>query len=162
MAAGAAMLAALAGCRTAEPPRDYEPVVARFYLEVPPQVAQGELITLPSSHVQIPVNPRIVFSEADVGNVELVHVDLGLCLMFEFTPDAARSLLRVTAANLGRRLVMTLNGRAFGTRLIDAPISDGRLFVFAELRDEELTATAVNLKKTAHEVQTALARKQSK
>lgn len=152
-----ASLAALTSCKTTPKARDYEPVLARFLMEAPAQDTNAQVVELPRSGVKIPVSPRIAFSEADVANVELVHVDLGLCLMFEFTPDAARSLMRVTGSNLGRRLVVTLNGRAFGARMIDTTFTDGRLMIFVELSDDELTATAVNLKRTAQEVQAAVA-----
>jgi hypothetical protein len=81
--------------------------------------------------------------------------------MFVFTPDAARSLHRVSASNLGRRLIVTLNGRAFGARQFEAPINDGRLFIFVELPDDELTETAVNLKRTATDIQRAVHRSSS-
>lgn len=144
------------GCQST-PKADYEPVIPEFYVEVPPQVAGAVSMQLPRSGVQVVVSPRPLLAGADVRNVELVKVDLGLCLLFEFTADGARTLLRLSSSNLGRRLVVTLNGKPFGARLLDGPITDGRLLTFVELADEELTRTAVNLKRTAHEVQTALA-----
>ena len=156
MAATLAAALALAGCQSTATD-DYDPIVAQFYIEVPPQVPGSTLAQLPRSGVQIVVSPRPVLGEADLRNVELVKVDLGLCLMFEFTPDGARGLTRLSSGNLGRRLVVTLNGQPFGARLLDGPIFDGRLMVFVELPDDELTRTAVNLKRTAHEIQTALA-----
>ncbi len=137
--------------------RDYEPVVPQFLIETPPQVRGALAVQLPRSGVEIVVSPAPVFSEVDVRNVELVKVDLGLCLMFELTPDGARDLTRVSSSNLGRRLVVTLNGQPFGARLLDGPLLDGRLLIFVELSDDELSRTAVNLKRTAHEIQTALA-----
>jgi hypothetical protein len=151
-----AMVLGWSGCQTT-PEDDYEPVIAEFYVEVPPQVSGAVTMQLPRSGVQVVVSPRPLMAGADVRNVELVKVDLGLCLMFEFTPDGARTLLRVSGSNLGRRLVVTLNGKPFGARLLDGPITDGRLLTFVELSDDELTETAVNLKRTALEVQTALA-----
>lgn len=161
--AAALLLVALSfgGCQST-PEEDYEPVIAEFYVEVPPQVSGATTAQLPRSGVQIVISPRPVLGEADLRNVELVKVDLGLCLLFEFVPDSARDLLRLTAANLGRRLVVTLNGKPFGARLIDGPIQTGQLYMFVELPDDELTETAVNLKRTAHEVQTALAQGKGK
>lgn len=158
----AAAALACAGCQTKPPARDYEPVIARFLLEAPAQDPSAEVVELPRSGVKVPVRPQIVFSEGDIANVELVRVDLGLCLLFEFTPGAARSLLRLTGSNLGRRLVVTLNGRAFGARPIESVIRDGRLLIFVELPDDELTATAVNLKRSAQEIQGAVARGRSR
>lgn len=152
-----ALIAGLAGCQT-QKDLDYEPVIAQFFVETAPADPTAKVVQLPQSGVQIPVSPRVVLSEGDVANVELVRVDLGLCLMFEFGADAARGLLRVSGSNLGRRLVVTLNGTAFGARLIDGVIADGRLMMFVELPDDELTETAVNLKKTSRDVQEALAK----
>lgn len=146
----------MAGCQTPGK-RDYDPVIAQFLLEVPPQMRMAQTVQLPRSGVPIVVAGAPVLTEIDIRNVELVQVDLGLCLMFEFTPDGARALLRISGANLGRRLVVTLNGRPFGARVLDGPIVDGRLLVFVELPDDELSDTAVNLKRTAQEIQTALA-----
>ncbi len=145
-----------AGCQTTPEP-DYDPVIAQFFIEVPAQVQGGQVLSMPRSGVAVSVSPRAVLTEADVRNVELVRVDLGLCLLFEFSGESARDLLRISGSNLGRRLVVTLNGQPFGARLMDGPILDGRLMIFVELPDDELTETAVNLKRTAQEIQTALA-----
>ena len=66
------------------------------------------------------------------------------------------------ASNLGRRVVITLNGAPFGARQFEATISDGRLFIFVEMNDEHITTAAVDLKKTVQEVQAARARGQGK
>lgn len=147
---------ALAGCQS-PPADDYDPVLAQFFVEVPAQMRDAVAAQLPRSGVQVIIAPRPVITETDVRNVELVKVDLGLCLMFEFSTDGARTLLRLSGSNLGRRLVVALNGKPFGARLLDGPITDGRLLIFVELPDDELTETAVNLKRTAREIQTALA-----
>ena len=151
-----AALVLAAGCQSIAE-RDFEPVVPQFLLETPLQVRSATAVELPRSGVQIVVAAAPVLSESDVRNVELVKVDLGLCVMFEFTPEGTRALMRISAANLGRRLVVTLNGRPFGARMLDGPIIDGRLLTFVELPDDELSETVVNLKRTAQEIQTALA-----
>lgn len=150
------------GCQSPQAARDFDPIVPQFLLEAPSQQPGAQVIELPVSQVQVPVYPRVALSQTDVSNVELVHVDLGLCLMFEFTPGAGRVLFRLSSSNIGRRLVVTLNGRPLGARLIEGPIQDGRLLVFVEVSDEELPATAVNLKRTVHEIQTALQRSQGR
>jgi hypothetical protein len=154
---------ALAGCATEPAPPAFDVVVARFFLEAPPQRPQVETAVLPVSGIRVPVLPEAVLSEADYTNVDLVRVDFGLCLVFQFGPEAARHLHRITASNLGRRIVVTLNGKPFGARLVDGPIADGRFFVFLELPDEDLAREAVNLKRTALEiVQPAIARRRAK
>lgn len=154
----AAAAVAGSGCQsTTTVEEDFEPVIARFAVEATPEISVAEFVTLPQSGVRIPVYPSIGFSELDIANVELVRVDLGLCLLFEFTPEATRTLFRVSGANIGRRLVLSLNGQPIGARLLEGPIADGRLLIFAEMNDEELTDTAVNLKKTARKIQEAVA-----
>ncbi len=150
------------GCET--PPRalDFDPLVPRFYMEAPVQAPATRMVALPVSKVEIPVYERPVLTELDIANAELVHVDLGLCLMFDCTREGTRQLLRLSAANLGRRLVMTLNNVPYGARLLEGPIQDGRLFIFVEMNDEQITAAAVDLKRTVHEVQAARARGEGK
>ncbi len=156
----AALLAA--GCQTTDKPLDFDPLVPRFLMEAPVQAPGTTTVELPVSKVRLPVYPRAVLNEVDIANVELVRVDLGLCLMFDCTREGARNLMRLSATNLGRRLVVTLNGAPFGARVIEGTIADGRLFIFIEMNDEQVTAAAVDLKKTVHEVQAARARGQGR
>jgi hypothetical protein len=148
----------LAGCQSTSKPLDFEPMVPRFLMEAPAEAPGALVVELPVSKVRVPVYSHPVMAEADIGNVELVKVDLGLCLMFDCTPDGTRNLLRLSASNLGRRIVVTLNGAPFGARVFDGPIHDGRLFMFVEMSDPQITAAAVDLKRTVQEVQSARAR----
>lgn len=156
VALGTAVLWAAGGCQSSQADRDFEPIVPQFLLEASEGQPGTQVVELPVSEVRIPVYPRVALPQSDVRNVELVKVDLGLCLLFEFTPSASRSLLRLSSANLGRRLVVTLNGRPMGARVMEGPIADGRLFIFVELPEDQLPDTAVNLKKTVQEIQAAL------
>lgn len=156
VALAAAGLGAAGGCQSSRADRDFEPIVPQFLLEASEDQPRTQVVELPVSEVRIPVYPRVALPQSDVRNVELVKVDLGLCLLFEFTPSASRSLMRLSSANLGRRLVVTLNGRPMGARVMEGPITDGRLFIFVELPEDQLSDTAVNLKKTVHEIQAAL------
>lgn len=153
---------ALAGCQTPDKPLDFDPLVPRFLIEAPAEAPATTMVELPISKVRIPAYPRPVLNEVDIANVELVRVDLGLCLMFDCTPEGTRNLMRLSASNLGRRVVVTLNGTPFGARLFESTIPDGRLFIFVEMNDEQVTTAAVDLKKTVHEVQAARARGQGK
>lgn len=135
----------------------FEPVIARFMVEATPEISVAQTMELPLSRLKIPVYPSIGFSELDIADVELVRVDLGLCLLFKFTPEAARTLFRVSSANIGRRLVLSLNGKPMGARILEGPLEDGNLLIFVEMNDDELTDTAVNLKKTARKIQEAVA-----
>lgn len=145
-----------AGCQSGPPAKDYTPTLARLFLENTGDRSVG--VTLPQSGVQVAVGSKPVFTEGDIVNVELMQVDLGKCLMFQFTPTAARDLYRVSASNQGRRLVLVLNDIAVGARRLEGPLAEGALLVFVELPDSSLPALVQNLKKTSAALQKAAAR----
>lgn len=145
-----ALVAALltAGCQTKPPSPLDQPMVARFFMEVR-SGTPGTTVQLPISRVVVNVNPKPVLVEYDLANVEFAKVDLGWCLYFQFTPAAARDLYRLSASNLGGRLVLMLNDAPAGARRLDQPIADGNLLIFAEVPNEELPVIAARLKRTA-------------
>jgi hypothetical protein len=147
----------LAGCQAPPPPRDYVPAVADFYLES--NDARAVSVTLPKSGVKLAITRVPAILAGDIADVELAQVELGRCLRFQLTPAAARDLYRLSASNQGRRLVLLINGAAFGARPLEAPITDGMLFVFVEMPDEALPALVANLKRTSADLQRALAKK---
>ena len=108
----AAWAVAIGGCHSAPKVRDYTPMEVRFYLEASP--GDGTPLTLPQSSVHVSVNPKPVITEGDVVNVELVKVDLGLCLLFQLTPGTVRDFYRLSATHQGRRLVLLVDGVAIG------------------------------------------------
>lgn len=149
-------LVLLAGCHSTSR-RRADAVYARFFLE-----GQGTNVAtavLPVSEVRIPVSAKPVLSEFDIVNVELVQVELGRCLLFQFTPSATRDLYRLTASNQGRRLVLFFDGQPVGARRIDAPISEGTVLIFVERPDETLPALVKALKATSVELQQEAAKK---
>jgi hypothetical protein len=154
----AAVAALVAGCSLVErDSRDFRPTVARFFLET--AEAGASTVVLPVSGVRVAIGDKPVFSEGDIVGVELMQVDLGRCLLFQFTPAATRDLYRFSGAHQGRRLVLMLDNVALGARRFDGPIADGRLYLFVERPDESLPDLVAALRKTATEVQRALGRK---
>ena len=145
----------VAGCATNKKV-DYDPMLARFFVESNPREGYSEALVLPLSQATVPVDPKPVFSELDIVNVDLVQVDLGLCLRFTLTPDAARDLYRLSVNNLGRRLVLTINNAALGVRVMESPLSYGDILIFLEIPDDELDTVAFNLKYTTEDVQKAV------
>jgi hypothetical protein len=137
----------LAACQSPPPVKDKNTERARFLLES--DTDKSVLVTLPMSGVQISVLPKPVFTEYDIVHVDIAHIELGDCLVFQFTPAAARDLQRITTENPGRRLVLTLGGVAFGARRIDKPLLRGTLFVYVETTDAALPALAASLNATA-------------
>ena len=138
----------LSGCQTKPPSAMDQPMVARFFMEVRPGTP-GMAVQLPISRVVMNVNPKPVLVEYDIANVDFAKVDLGWCLYFEFTPAAARDLYRLSASNLGGRLVLMLNDAPAGARRLDQPIADGKLLIFVEVANEELPPIAERLKRTS-------------
>jgi hypothetical protein len=141
-------LGLLTGCQTTEPSPLDEPLVARFFMELRPGTP-GVRVQLPISKVALTVNPKPVLVEYDITNVEFAKVDLGWCLYFQFSSAAARDLYRLSAANLGGRLVLTLNDAPVGARVLDQAIADGSLLIFVEVPNEELPPIAERLKRTS-------------
>lgn len=115
-------------------------------------------VTLPRSGVQLAVGAKPVFTEFDIVDVDVVEVQLGKCLRFEFSAAAARDLYRLTATNQGRRLVLSLDGRPAGARPIDRPFREGTVLIFVEMPDEALPALAENLRQMAGAVHEAAAK----
>lgn len=139
----------LAGCQT-KPKKDFVPVIARFVLEA--NSGRTSELVLPVSGVKIQVMPKPVFSEFDLVNVEEAQVELGRCLLFQLSPAAGRDLYRLSAANQGRRLVLLLDGRAVGARVIERPLEGGEIFTFVEIPDAELPVLVERLKRTTQEL----------
>jgi hypothetical protein len=157
--AGIAVLSALtfAGCAALrEPTRDFTPTIARFFLESTD--AGAAAVELPVSGVRVSIGAKPVFTEGDIVDVDLMQVELGKCLLFQLTPAAARDLYRLTGSSQGRRLVLMLNQVAVGARRIEAPLAEGRIFVFAEVSEVALPVLVTNLKKTTVELQRTMAR----
>jgi hypothetical protein len=155
--AGLGLLLAGTACQS-RPDPSYNPVVARFFIEAGSEEATAG-VNLPQSNLSIPVRAKAVLVETDIINVELVRVELGLCLLFQVTPAAARDLFRLTASNQGRRLVLTLNGSPSGARLIDRPFGDGNIMIFVEMPEADLPGLVHNLKASAQQWQRELARR---
>jgi hypothetical protein len=141
---------ALAGCQSATGPGQtkVEPLVARFYLEVPPDSA-GTTVELPVSKVRVGVNPKPVFGEYDIAGVDVVKVDLGWCLRFTFNPAAARDLYRMSVTAQGRRLALVFNSTAVGVRQLDPSVNQDGLLIFVEVPNEELSPLADRIRRTA-------------
>jgi len=108
--------------------------------------------------VNLAVNSKPVITEGDIANVDLVQVDLGKCLYFQLTPTASRDFYRMSVTHQGRRLVLVIDGVALGARRIDGPITNGVVFIFAEVPEEELPKLVENLKKSAAALQKELAK----
>jgi len=143
MALGIAL--ACVGCQST--PR-VEPLVARLFLEAragePATVAQ-----LPVSKVQLAVGPNPVLTESDLADVEVIKVPLGWCLAFHCKEAAARDLYRMSVVARGRRLLLTLNGLPLGISRLEQPVTDGTVYAFLEVEDENLPPLADRIRRTS-------------
>ena len=155
-----AMMAPLAfifsGCQS-KVPMDYSPTHARLFLESTD--GRGPTKILPKSGVVISIGTKAMITESDIVNAEVTQVDLGRCLMLQLTPAATRDLYRLTGSNQGKRLVLTLNDVPVGARKIDAPFTDGILYIFVEMTDAQLEDLVRDLKRTSFEIQKDIQRK---
>jgi|GEM_PF-876264 len=147
---GLAVVIALAcgGCASWRRPPPAPETVARFLLEAAPEQVSVPLV-LPLSGVLVRVAPKPVLSEFDIAEVALAEVDLGLCLAFRLTGAAARDLYRMSVSQMGKRLVLLVNGQALGARVLDGAIEGGVLFMFIEAEDAALPALVRDLNAAA-------------
>lgn len=145
------MLAAwsLAGCQT-KSASGPAPMTVRLHLESDAEQTVEQ--TLPVSGVKIHVLPKPVFSEFDLMNAEEAQVELGRCLLLQLSPPAARDLYRLSVANQGRRLVLLLDGRPLGARVIERPLTGGEILTFVEVPDAELPGLVQRLKQATQAI----------
>lgn len=147
----------LSGCQSSKvDPTEF--VRARFLIEASQNDDYAAIVTLPVSLVQVPVKGEAIVSEFDFAAIELAEVELGKCLVFVLKPTAARAFYQLSAANLGKRLVLLLNNEPLGVRRINNPISDGRIYMFLEVTDSNLEELAEKLRETNIDIQKQLNR----
>ena len=144
-------LLALSACHSSPKPPAYDPVVVRFFLETRPGEA-GVALHLPVSGVSVTVAAKPILVEYDILNAEVARVELGQCLLLQFTPAAARDLYRLSVASVGRRLVLTLNDEPVGARRVEQAMPDGTVLVFVERPDADLPALVGRIKRTAADI----------
>ncbi len=148
-----------AGCGSGSSKKKNYPVtVARFMMESSTSEV-GSLIRLPVSGSTISVLPKTYFTEYDILKCEVVDNELGKCLYFQFTEQAARDLYRLTASNQGRRLITTVNGTAIGAVRFDRPISQGFVITYVEAPGEDLALMAKNIGLTSDDARKEAAKK---
>ena len=150
-------LVAALGCNTSSKKKDYDTMVARFYLEANEREAFAT-VTLPISGVQIAVNAKPIVTEFDYTGVSSAQSELGKFLVFSLTADAARDVYRVTGNNQGKRLVLFINDKPVGARVIDGAFNTGSIAVFAALPEEMLPELVKNLDGTSVELQKKIAK----
>ncbi len=143
----------LSACHSAPAPAQ-APLAARLYLETRPGEA-GVPVRLPVSGVEIAVGAKPVFTEYDLVNAEVARVELGPCLLLQFSPAAARDLYRLSVASIGRRLVLLVDGAPLGVHRIEQALPDGNVLVFIERPDAELPGLVQRLKHTSADLAAA-------
>ena len=146
---------AAVGCRTKEEAPTH---LARFHLEADTALPSrwSRPVELPLSGTRLGIGPTPVLTEGDIANVELVRVDLGLCLLFQLTPEGAQTLGTLGLAHPGKRLVLLVNGQALGARVLLGSPPDGNWLTFVEVPEEELPDLAVALRDSARRLQERL------
>ncbi|HVU33292.1 MAG TPA: hypothetical protein VHE61_07650 [Opitutaceae bacterium] len=134
----------LGACRGVMPATVTRSPAVRCYLES----SAGDAVpfVLPQSHVRILAGPRPVLDGDAVADADVAQLDLGSALMLRLSPAGARELAAVSAASIGRRLIITSDGVPIGARRIESPITNGLLFAFVELPDTGLAELVARLK----------------
>lgn len=136
------------GCRS-EPEK-----VFRFYQEQTAVTMLGDGLkgTLPLSGANFTVARTPILFEGDVEAIELVQVDLGLCVLFQFNEAGSRELYRASVRGAGRRIFLFVNDVPLGARKMDGAIDDGALYMFLEVPDSELPALVEEMRVSLEQV----------
>ncbi len=129
--------------------------VARLMVESS-EVAGGRAdpVTLPLSGTVLQVEREPLINEFEIINAEMVKVDLGMALLLQLSPEGTRKLYRASVVGMGRRIILTVNGRAIGARRIDSALTDGNFYTFVELPDAALEQLVIDLKDSVARLQT--------
>ncbi|MGC6606801.1 MAG: hypothetical protein ACON5O_08595 [Lentimonas sp.] len=110
-------------------------------------------VTLPMTQETITVAGEALVNEFEIINIELVKVDLGLALLIQVNESGGKKLYRASVDSLGDRVVFTINGSAVGARRFDGALSNGALYTFTELPDDELGELVLEVKETINQLQ---------
>lgn len=124
------------------------PLKARFFLEnrLPTPLQKTVSQTLEVSKINITTDSQALILETDLINVELVKVELGLCLLFQIDRSLVNQLYTLSINEKGSRIVFIYNGRTIGSTILSNPIADGKLYMFLEISDRELPEIVADLK----------------
>lgn len=140
----------LTGCRD-EPPE----LVMRFYLSSD-GMDYGRLVSqakMPMSMQSVSVFQQPVVLEGDIVGVNLARVEMGVGLLFQLSDIAARQLYRTTTTNQGKLLILYINDKPVGSRIIDGPIERGELFTFVEMNEDDLYEIFPKLQESIRRIQ---------
>ncbi len=142
----------LGGCNKNDPTH-----TVRFYIEAPSAGRTGvwaQPMTLMDSNLTYYVKPDPLITEANITNIQLVKVQSGqLAFLFHLDEPGTRALYRASVSDMGRMLILNVNGEAIGARQLDGAIADGRLYTFTELPPEEMEKLYEDLVKNTESVQ---------
>lgn len=128
--------------------------VFRFYQEQSAVTMLGDGLegTMPISGANFTVGRTPILFEGDVEAIDLVQVDLGLCVLFQFSDAGRRELYRASVRGAGRRIFLFVNDVPVGARRLDGAIEDGKLYMFLEVPDSELPAFVEEMRTSLEKV----------
>ena len=127
----------------------------RFFPETESSGASfSKSVRMPLSRLEFIVTRKPVIWEAQIADVQMVQVASGeYALRFIFDDYGTRELYRQSVQNLGRRMVVEINGKAMGARQFDGAISNGVYYTFMEMKPDEMAELVVALQKNIELVQ---------
>lgn len=131
---------------------------ARFHLEASLEDDSTLLASLPVSEVRVAVQSKAILAEFDYESIQASRLEYGMALVFQLKPSARRAFLRLSAGNLGKRLVLMVDGVAVGLRRLDRPTDDGTMVIYLEMKDAQVEDLARKLQETTREIDRTLAR----
>jgi hypothetical protein len=132
--------------------------LASFHLETSPNIPipYSEQIKMAGRGKVVHVESKACLNEYDIVNVELVQAKANgvnvLLFLFEFTPQASRSLYYITATNQGRFLLLKINGVPISLELIRNPISTGLWLTPTQMNRKESEEVVLKLRQTTQKV----------
>lgn len=148
----------VAGCGSISTKRKFDIAAVRFLIEANPGEA-GVMVRLPRSESTITVVPKVLFTEFDVTNVEILASELGPVMLFQFTSEAGRDLYRQTVTRQGLRIVTTVNNLPIGAVRVERPISQGYVLTHVEVDAADLEKLAKDIKRTSEAAREELEKK---
>jgi hypothetical protein len=135
---------------------DDEVMLVRFHLQATSSgidTALQETLTLQRSGLTYTVNRQPLLHERGILAVDMVRVASGkTALRFQFDRAGQRALYTASVAAADRALILRVNTVAIGVRMLDGPITDGVLYTFTELSDEQLETLVLELKNSVQKI----------
>ncbi|HCJ12183.1 MAG: hypothetical protein A2Y14_05900 [Verrucomicrobia bacterium GWF2_51_19] len=92
----------------------------------------------PESDVEYAVHTETLFDSNDIAAINPIHTENGAALLFSLPEGSQIKLLKLTAQNVGKKLLLIEKDKVVGFHFVEKPIGDGKLVVYMEVPDEQI------------------------